>query len=206
LKAGDVVVELNGKSLHADKSERPNAKLRGEMAKLKPGDEATLRYRRDGKTASAKIKLAPLPARVMQFERRLGDGEHGPVTMMLRDMHAAHSGPFGQLELVTLTPKLGQYFGTDKGLLIVRLPERADLKLEEGDVLLDIDGRTPADPGHAFRILNSYQPGEKVTLNVLRQRKKIAVSATVPEGRMRGRSDAPAISVPPPPPSPAKSL
>ncbi|HTE39977.1 MAG TPA: hypothetical protein VK629_04055, partial [Steroidobacteraceae bacterium] len=34
---------------------------------------------------------------------------------------------------------------------------------------------------HAFRILGSYQPGEKLTLNILRQRKKQAITLTVPE-------------------------
>ena len=62
---------------------------------------------------------------------------------------------FRALELVPVTPKLGQYFGTDKGLLVVRAPAEAGAKLEEGDVLLTIGGRTPENPRHAFRILGS---------------------------------------------------
>ena len=53
-------------------------------------------------------------------------------------------GVFGSAELVPMTPKLGQYFGTDKGLLVVRAPDDSRLKLEEGDVIVDIDGRTPS--------------------------------------------------------------
>ena len=84
------------------------------------------------------------------------------------------------MELVTLTPKLGRYFGTDKGVLVVRPPRSGDLKLEDGDVIVDIDGRKPENGGHALRILRSYQPGEKVTLNVLRDRKPVKLAVAVP--------------------------
>jgi len=87
---------------------------------------------------------------------------------------------FRSLELVPVTPKLGAYFGTDRGLLVVRAPAAKALPLEEGDVLQTIDGRTPDNPGHAFRILQSYQPGEKVKLGVLRQRKQLTLEATMP--------------------------
>ena len=71
-----------------------------------------------------------------------------------------------------MTPKLGQYFGTDKGLLVVRAPATPGMRLDEGDVILSIDGRTPENPRHAFRILGSYEPDEKVKVDVLRQRKR----------------------------------
>ncbi len=37
---------------------------------------------------------------------------------------ACAAGVFGSAELVPLTPKLGQYFGTDKDLLVVRARPR----------------------------------------------------------------------------------
>ena len=95
-------------------------------------------------------------------------------------------GVFGSAELVPLTPKLGQYFGTEKGLLVVRAPADSRLKLEDGDVIVDIDGRTPASPSHAFRILGSYQPGEKLKLNVLRMKKRMTFEITIPETAARG--------------------
>lgn len=207
IKAGDVIVELNGKSLKGDKDNSPRAKLLAEMGKLSPGDEATVRYLRDGKAATAKIKVDRLAREEIRMRRiEIPDMDH------LRDrtrefetfrIFAEGRGPLGDLELVALTPKLGQYFGTDKGLLIVRAPNDKDFKLEDGDVLLDIDGRVPSDPGHAFRILRSYQPGEKLTLNVLRQRKKAAVTVTLPERERRGNrvprpADVPAPHAPSP--------
>jgi S1-C subfamily serine protease len=203
IKAGDLIVELNGKSLKGDKDD-PNEKLMSEMSKLSPGDEVRLSYRRDGKVAAVKFKAEKLPRNVatQRVERRIIRDVHGPFDdeRELEFMHLPgfmNEGPFGAIELVSLSPKLGQYFGTDKGLLMVRVPQDKDLKLEDGDVLVDIDGRVPKNPGHAFRILGSYQSGEKVTLNVLRQRKKIAVSITVPEYESRG----PRPPMPPMPPN-----
>jgi hypothetical protein len=103
---------------------------------------------------------------------------------------ARAEGVFGSAELVSLTPKLGQYFGTDKGLLVVRAPSDSRLKLEDGDVIVDIDGRTPANPAHAFRILGSYQPGEQLKLNVLRQKKRMTFEVTVPEDVWQNREGA----------------
>ena len=75
------------------------------------------------------------------------------------------------------------------GLLVVRAPNESGYQLQEGDVLMGIDGRVPESPGHAFRILRSYQPGEKLKLDVLRSRKRMEVSVTVPRDRpMRRRA------------------
>ena len=94
-------------------------------------------------------------------------------------------GALGDMELATLTPQLGRYFGTDKGVLVVRAPK--DFKLEDGDVILAIDGREPTSGSHATRILGSYQPGEKIAIKVMRQQKTVDVETTLPERGRVGR-------------------
>jgi len=89
--------------------------------------------------------------------------------------------PLMDMELATLTPRLGRYFGSEHGVLVVRAPADGALKLEDGDVILAIDGRQPTSGSHATRILGSYQPGERVTLRVLRERRTIELEATLPE-------------------------
>jgi hypothetical protein len=98
-------------------------------------------------------------------------------------------GVFGSAELVPMTQKLGQYFGTETGLLVVRAPDDSRLKLEDGDVIVDIDGRVPSSPSHALRILSSYQPGEKLKLNILRTKKRMSFEVTVPEDAWEKRFD-----------------
>jgi S1-C subfamily serine protease len=82
---------------------------------------------------------------------------------------------------LALTPQLGNYFGTNEGVLVVRAPEEHDLKLQDGDVILSIDGRKPTSGSHATRILRSYQPGEKVVMRVMRQKKAVDLNVTLPE-------------------------
>jgi diadenosine tetraphosphate (Ap4A) HIT family hydrolase len=219
LKPGDVLVELNGESLIGKGEESSHDKLMELMQKVKPDDKVRVRYRRDNKVASAEVVAKPLADRVFHVATApMGAfGLQGPLP------HAAFfraDGVFGSAELVPITPKLGQYFGTDKGLLVVRAPADSRLKIEEGDVILDIDGRTPSSPSHALRILGSYQGGEKLKLGVLRAKKRLTFDVTVPEGpwnhrferhfgpghpgEMIGPQDGPNVQfrapLPPPPP------
>jgi len=48
-------------------------------------------------------------------------------------------------------------------------------------VIVAIDGRQPASGSQATRILGSYQPGEKITLRVIRQKKTLDIESTFPE-------------------------
>lgn len=91
---------------------------------------------------------------------------------------------WGGIELVSISKRLGEYFGTDKGLLVVSTPEDDKFKLQDGDVILAIGGREPDSPAHAMRILGSYQAGEKVTLEVMRKRKQQSVEIEIPERRV----------------------
>ena len=87
---------------------------------------------------------------------------------------------FGSGEFLELTPGLGRYFGTEEGLLVVHPPKDSNLKLEEGDVILDIDGRVPTNGSHALRILNSYRAGESLKLHIMRQQKRIELAVEMP--------------------------
>lgn len=184
LKAGDVLLEIGGKPLKRDGDMSPREVLMKEMGEVKPGEKVELRYRRDKKVATASVTARAPMDRMFAAAMPMGvRGQFGTTGAMplppLAMMRAV--GVFGSTELVPLTPKLGQYFGTDKGLLVVRAPTDSRLKLEDGDVIVDIDGRTPANPTHAFRILGSYQAGEQLKLSVLRQKKRMSFEITVPD-------------------------
>ena len=90
-------------------------------------------------------------------------------------------GGLDGLELATVSPRLGGYFGTKSGVLVVRAGGAA-FKLEDGDVITAIDGREPTSAAHATRILRSYQRGEKVVIKVLRDHKLQQIDAVIAGG------------------------
>lgn len=91
----------------------------------------------------------------------------------------------GGLQIAELTPALGEYFGADEGLLVVRAPENEEIELEDGDVIRRIGGRTFKDARQATRILRSYEPGEEVEMEVLRHKRSRTVRFELPERRGR---------------------
>jgi S1-C subfamily serine protease len=90
---------------------------------------------------------------------------------------------FGGAELASLSERLGSYFGVKAGVLVVRAGVDSPFKLQDGDVILAVDGRDVSTAQQAGRILRSYQPGEKLTLKVQRDRKVQNLEITAPGGR-----------------------
>jgi serine protease Do len=207
IRTGDVLVAVDGQTLKRSGERNASQQLVEFMRGVEPGRAVKVDYLRDGKKRTATVTTAPAEPPIVRVlrERRIGPmGEGMPMPMPGFDGIFGPERAFPSLELVPVTPKLGAYFGTDKGLLVVRAPAGKGLPLEEGDVLQTIDGRMPESPGHAFRILHSYQPGEKVKLGVLRQRKPLVLEATIPtpEAAQR-RTEKRILAVPATPPAPA---
>jgi len=213
IRDGDVIVSIDGKSIAGSSS--AGQAVVDQMRSVKPDQKVKVRVLRDGKN-----KDFVVVARPMTFDRRVftmrgpgmmgpggGVGAMGPMGAMpmVQQFHAFFPGEFGGMELASLTPKLGAYFGTNEGVLVVQAPDKEDFKLEDGDVIQSIDGRKPEDGAHAMRILRSYRSGEKVNLNVLRQRKPLTLAITMPE-RPEFDEDhffnAPVPPIPPIPPEP----
>ncbi len=175
IHVGDVIVAVNGTELKGREPARQVVRiLRG----VEPDTKVGLRVLREGQTRDLTVTTRPGPG-PMAMVQRLPKVAFGPFTEFEGDW--MFHGPLMDMELATLTPHLGSYFGSDKGVLVLRAPSDGALKLEDGDVILAIDGRAPTSGSHATRILASYQPGEKLTLRVLRQHKTLELEATVPE-------------------------
>ena len=111
-----------------------------------------------------------------RFGRNFGDDVIESLRFLWR-----HHGFFAGMELVKVTPDLGRYFGTDQGLLVVSAPQNETIDLQAGDVISEIGGRQPRDPGHAMRILRSYEPGEEVVIGLMRDKQNQDVEILLPE-------------------------
>ncbi len=186
LKAGDVIVGIQGVDLRG----RGNAEreLVQQMRSVEPEQEVKLKVLRNGKAQDFEVT-----ARAAPHDRMMASGGMPGVVGAL----LGRPGMLG-LELATLTPKLGQYFGVDKGVLVLKAPEANKLGVEEGDVILAIDGREPRSSAHAAGILRSYQQGEKVKLRVQRQRKAMTLDGEIAH-QHRDLQDLHGAPMPPPP-------
>jgi S1-C subfamily serine protease len=171
IRAGDVVVAVNGTPLGGA---HPARQVIGVLHDVQPDSRVSVRVLRDGKSREFTLIARESPSLFGTWP------EFAPALRELPGTFMVHR-PLMDMELATLTPRLGSYFGTDKGVLVVRAPAGGALMLEDGDVILTIDGRQPTSGSHATRILGSYQPGEKVTLRIVRQRKTLELQGTLPD-------------------------
>lgn len=186
LKVDDVIVEIGAVSLMAASEQEANQTLLDFMTDIAPGDELGIIYLRDGKSGETTLTAEALDPAMMvepgfpfirdleRLGRQLGDE-------FIEPFRWRHHGLFAGMELVAVTPELGRYFGTDYGLLVIRAPTDAVIDLQDGDVIREIGGRTPKDPGHAMRILRSYEPGEEVLIGIMRDQRDHDVAIVFPE-------------------------
>jgi len=216
LANGDVIVALDGKAVAG--SETPGRAVVDYMRDVKPEQKVKVKVLRSGKNKEFVVVARPMPVMAGRraFNIQLPEGGAaftGPGPMpQIRTIRNFWQGEFGGMELASITPKLGAYFGANSGVLVVKAPDNEVFKLEDGDVIQSIDGRKPEDGSHALRILRSYKGGEKLSLQVLRQRKPVTLAVTMPD-RPEWDGDfpippmpaAPAVA-PPPPVAPAPGV
>ena len=207
LKAGDIIVTANGKALGRKdrREESPNQKLVATINELEEGDALQVEFLRDGKRASATVKVRELRSESYAFSMFTPDSNQFRFDVARPDLALTWEGPqegriarvapnlistfmpfqWFNMELVELNEGLGSYFGTTEGLLVVRAPDDESFQLKSGDVILSIDGRAPTSPAHALRIMRSYEPGESMKIDIMREKKRQTVTVTIPE-RDRG--------------------
>ena len=197
LLAGDVVTAFNGAPLvdngtHGRVASMQAARRLVELSReLEDGDRVTLEFLRDGSD-----KKVVLVAREIEFDpviiRQLGERRFGDVYRnYIPYVHPGRGGwflPRGWLdmELVELNPELGEYFGADSGVLVVRGPQEDDsIGLASGDVILSIGDREVRSPEHTLRILRSYEPEEELTIRIIRRGRSETLTWTVPDQPVR---------------------
>ena len=200
VRDGDVLTAVDGK------------KLAGEDAgdalhDLKIGQGVKLTVLHDGKSREVALKAERREPFV--FSDAFGKGGLLPpdfdhrIQLKVHDaMRHANDGmrelhlmtPWWGLNLATLNPDLGGYFGTDKGVLVLSADADAYKGLKSGDVVQDVGGHAVNRPEDALRLLRDAPAGSEVKLQVLRQRKPLTLSLKAPEFK--------GIFVPPPPPAP----
>jgi S1-C subfamily serine protease len=177
VETGDVIIAMDGASLVGGEGPSPAEVLVTQMGNVSPGDTVALTIMHDGEERDVEV-VAQAP-RGQTFAFAPGRRADGPPLMFTRPF-----GRWADMELVELTPGLGTYFGTEEGMLVVRAPRDDVLGLMDGDVILEISGRTPTSVGHALRILGSFEPGEQLELTIMREQRRRTLEVELPRAEM----------------------
>ena len=154
--------------------------------KLDEGDEVELTIARGSSTLDVTVtaeRMSPLIVQSLQGNSLFGAPSlaRTPLaTLPPTVWPLGRRALWGDTELIQLEPELGEYFDTDRGLLVLRTPTGDAFGLRAGDVITGIGDREPRDTTHALRILQSYDEGEEVNVHVLRRGERMVLSATVP--------------------------
>jgi len=215
LRAGDLITSVNGESMGAPSPDEATKRLLDFMQGVELGDTLDLKYVRDGKTGEVQVEPTPVEAQVFAFS----SGGSGLVAPSAPNIHVIPGVPnghsqmvfqwrsdgWGDMELVELSEGLGRYFGTEQGLLVVHAPESTSLQLVDGDVIQKIDGREPTSVRHALRILGSYQAGESLKLEIMRDKKRHTLDVEIPDDLSSGLvPDAAPVAQPASVPTPSR--
>ncbi len=201
LQEGDIITKLAGESLlsgdetYDDDLSTPGMRLVERARKLESGDTVEVEYRRDGDTKTTEVVAGDFDeglrvGRVLELEDLLSRSDRmrglferyrdlPKIEMFGPESFALKLARLPGVELVSLNAQLGEYFGTDEGVLVVSVPEDSELNLEAGDVIQSIDGREVRSPSHAMRILRSYDADEEISFQILRKKRETTITGKV---------------------------
>lgn len=96
------------------------------------------------------------------------------------------------LNLASVDPQLGRYFGTERGVLVLSSGELEGL--QAGDVIQRVEGKPVRTPREMMALLHGRSEGSKVRIEYLRDRRQAQAQVPVPR--------IPQLPAPPPPPRP----
>lgn len=182
VEIGDLIVRIDDIEVDASAGPNPTRVFVEALNEVEPGDNVELEVLRDGQPITMVVETdeSSMPAwldnigeQVNVVVRELPDFAERNFTRVIEQPFFL--GPWRDMELVELTPGLGEYFGTEEGLLVVRAPESDEIDLRDGDVILEIGGRQPQSVGHAMRILRSFEPDETLEITIMRERRRRSV-------------------------------
>ena len=102
----------------------------------------------------------------------------------LHDANIWFGLPMAQgLQLAEIEPGLGEYFKTDRGVLVLKARQDNDLKLESGDVILQVGDTEVNSPAEFMRALRGFQSGDEFEIDIKRKRKNHTLKTVMPESR-----------------------
>jgi heat shock protein HslJ len=104
--------------------------------------------------------------------------EPAPLMSVMPDASIA---PLSGVLFATITADMGQSLGAARGVLVTGAAPLNALTLLEGDVILSVNGRQLGSSDHLQRIVSSYRPGDRLTLQIMRDHQPRGVEVMLTE-------------------------
>ncbi len=199
VQTGDIITRLNGARIVSpddrtngdggdDQQSQPGMHLIHLASRLDGGDTVRLDLQRSGRPMTLTFVADRTDMDdMLERERTMTLSMPRMDGGMRLGLGMGFEPPLGDLELVKVNAQLAEGLGISEGLLVVSIDSSNTLGLHAGDVITSIGGRRPTSPPQAMRILSTYEPGEAVAFDVMRQHRRTTVNGKVPEQR-QGRA------------------
>ena len=193
IEEGDILLSIDGKKITG--SPMIVSAIRGR----KPGQDVKFEVERDGKTVDVKVKLGEYPESEARKELELRfprlftppqtpEPPAAPEAFMKRfeTWPGWERRVYIGVYLQPLTKELLDYFGVKEaaGLLVNRLTEdgpAAKAGLKVGDVIIRVEGKKVQSTGEVSEIIQGKKKGDKVKIEVIRDKKSTNFEITVDE-------------------------
>ena len=102
----------------------------------------------------------------------------------LEDANVWFGLPMAQgLQLAEVDPGLGEYFKTERGVLVLKARSDNDLRLESGDVILQVGDTEVNSPAEFMRALRGLNSGDELVMDIKRHRKDRVLKTVMPADR-----------------------
>jgi len=175
IKKKDVIIKYKGKKV------KDAGDLTTWVLETKPGEEVRIEIIRDGKKKKPKVIIGKQPK-----SYSLLYGEDWDFTPGRQSFYFGGKRGYLGVVLEGLSEQLGEYFGVKdgEGALITEVEEDSPAEkagLKAGDVIVKIDGEEIEDPGDVVEVVMDKEEGDKVKINVLRNKKKKTFTLEVAE-------------------------
>ena len=192
LRTGDRIVALDGARIDGRKGSHD---VMAFMSRVDPGEAVAVTVLRDGQERELDVVTGEDDfsfsfsfndeSFVLNGEE-LGASIGQAVTHAMEGLDVAFfGGLWPDVEVVEMTPGLGDYFGVNGGLLVVRAPDGTSLDIREGDVLIEAAGESLEDSGDLLSALRGRDTDETISLKLVRQRQTVTIDAQTPRAARR---------------------
>src|SRR5690606_4760072 len=186
IRSGDRLAAVNGHDLPGSSGVVRANTARKLLGNLAVGQEVTLAIVRDGRQRD--VSVTPKAGeRVAMWKQGAVPGVAPLVQVEVDRLSPRGEAPtlleafrWNGLNLASVGPELGRYFGTDQGVLVLSTgPGREPL--QPGDIIRKVGDSRVDTPRAAMQAMRKLPAGSAVTLDVLRDRKPVQARIHVPE-------------------------